>query len=646
MSEISNIYSSNLLRFSGLASGLDTESMIQKLMEVERIPLDKLYQKKQLLEWKKDDYRDVTNLLRGFKDDYFDVLKPASNMTSSSVYKMYSVTSSDESVVTATANADAAEVSHSITQIRSLAQAATVSSSAGIVLGITGATAANTNFSDGNNQITLTLDGISKTVAVQAMDYAGDYNLLQTDLETAIDSAFGAGRITVSHAAGVFSFAATNSELVVSSASSKDALDHFDLSNTTNRIDLSEDLATLATKIPGLTFNASGELEFIINGETFTFDKDTDSLSDVISAVNSNSAAAVTMTYSEATGVFSLIAKQKGSGSTLEFENTEGTLFGAANALKIDSAAIVAGTDAIFTLDGYELTRTDNTVTVDGVTYTLLSEFNDPLDPTKKVTITPALDVDSIYDNIKNFVDKYNSLLDTINNELTEKKYNDYSPLTETQKKEMTEDDITLWEEKAKSGLLRNDKILQSIAQRMRTAFSDTVSGVNGSLADIGVETSSNYLDYGKLVIDETKLKEAIRTNPDKVKDLFAKTSTTASTYSATLTQAESQARYDEEGFVNRLYDIIQDNIRTLKDNNGQKGTLLEKAGVIGDITEFKNLLDTDLDNNDDAIAALIEKLKNKEDRYYRQFTALEKYISQMNSQSAWLAQQFGGGSQ
>jgi len=639
-----NGISSNLMRVSGLASGLDTESIIQKLMDAERIPLDKLYQKKQLLEWKKDDYRDITNLLRGFKDEFFDLLKPASNMTSSSVYKSYSVSSSDDSVVTATANADAAEIQHSITQIRSLAQAATVSSSSGVILNITGSAAADTDFSDGNNQITLTLDGISRTVAVQAIDYAGDYNLLKSDLETAINTAFGAGKISVTHAAGVFSFAATNSELVLSSASTDNALDHFELSNTTNRIDLSEDLATLATKIPGLTFNASGELEFIINDETFTFDKDTDSLQDVISAVNTNSVAGVTMTYSEATGVFSLIAKQKGSGSTLEFENTEGTLFGAANALKIDSAAIVAGTDAIFTLDGYELTRTDNTVTVDGVTYTLLSEFNDPLDPTQEVTITPTLDVDAVYDNIEAFVNKYNDVIEKINNELTEKKYSDYPPLTDEQKKEMTEDDITLWEEKARSGLLRSDTILQSMTQKMRMAFSDSISGVAGTLADIGVETSSNYLDYGKLVIDETALKEAIRTNPDKVQNLFAKKSTTASTYSATLTQEERQARYDEEGFVNRLYDIIQDNIRASKDNNGQKGTLLEKAGVIGDITEFQNLMDTDIDNNDDAISDLIEKLKSKEDRYYRQFTALEKYISQMNNQSAWLAQQFGGG--
>ena len=33
--------------------------------------------------------------------------------------------------------------------------------------------------------------------------------------------------------------------------------------------------------------------------------------------------------------------------------------------------------------------------------------------------------------------------------------------------------------------------------------------------------------------------------------------------------------------------------------------------------------------------------MKDKEDRYYAKFTALEKYISQMSAQSSWISQQF-----
>ena len=56
------------MRLSGLASGMDTDTMVQNLMRVERLPLDRLYQQRQLLEWRRDDYRDITNTLRVFKE--------------------------------------------------------------------------------------------------------------------------------------------------------------------------------------------------------------------------------------------------------------------------------------------------------------------------------------------------------------------------------------------------------------------------------------------------------------------------------------------------------------------------------------------------------------------------------------------------
>lgn len=62
-------------------------------------------------------------------------------------------------------------------------------------------------------------------------------------------------------------------------------------------------------------------------------------------------------------------------------------------------------------------------------------------------------------------------MIDMVNGKLTEKKYRDYTPLTEEQKKDMTEKQIELWEEKAKSGLLRGDTILSGATNQMRTDF-------------------------------------------------------------------------------------------------------------------------------------------------------------------------------
>ena len=67
MAGISNI------RFGGIASGLDTESIVRQLMQVERMKVDRYAQKKQTLEWKRDDYRDINTKLLALRNSAFDL---------------------------------------------------------------------------------------------------------------------------------------------------------------------------------------------------------------------------------------------------------------------------------------------------------------------------------------------------------------------------------------------------------------------------------------------------------------------------------------------------------------------------------------------------------------------------------------------
>ena len=59
-------------RISGLASGMDTDTIVKKLMDAERVPLDKLYQKKTYTEWQRDDYRDINTALSELDTLLFD----------------------------------------------------------------------------------------------------------------------------------------------------------------------------------------------------------------------------------------------------------------------------------------------------------------------------------------------------------------------------------------------------------------------------------------------------------------------------------------------------------------------------------------------------------------------------------------------
>lgn len=109
------IVTSNL-RIGGLASGMDTDSIIKDLMQARRIPVTQLEQQKQILEWQQEDYREINTTLRSFRDIVFDMKLQKTFLTKK-------VNSSDESIVTATANTSAIEGTHTIT-VKQLAKPA------------------------------------------------------------------------------------------------------------------------------------------------------------------------------------------------------------------------------------------------------------------------------------------------------------------------------------------------------------------------------------------------------------------------------------------------------------------------------------------------------------------------------------------
>jgi flagellar hook-associated protein 2 len=248
-------------------------------------------------------------------------------------------------------------------------------------------------------------------------------------------------------------------------------------------------------------------------------------------------------------------------------------------------------------------------------------------------------DTDTVFNSIKSFVDKYNTMIDTINAKSDEKYDRDYPPLTTDQRAAMSDTDITKWETQAKTGLLHNDGILNKIVEDMRKALYDPINGIANGLTSIGITTGS-YEDKGKLVIDETALRSAISTSPDKVTSIFSKESTKI--YSPNASAADRATRYSDNGIANRLSDIIQDNIRTTRDSNGTKGVLLEQAGLVGDISEFTNSIYKEIGEYDTKMDDLNSLMTDKENRYYAKFSAMEEAISKMKSQSSWLGSQGG----
>ncbi|RKJ61473.1 flagellar hook protein, partial [Butyricicoccus sp. 1XD8-22] len=106
-------------RIGGLASGMDIDSIVEKLMSAEKAPLNKLYQQQQKYEWERDAYREINTALSSFDDYLFDNYRLSSNF-----YKK-TVASSNSNLVTATATS-AASGSLSIEAVSQLASSARV----------------------------------------------------------------------------------------------------------------------------------------------------------------------------------------------------------------------------------------------------------------------------------------------------------------------------------------------------------------------------------------------------------------------------------------------------------------------------------------------------------------------------------------
>lgn len=246
------------------------------------------------------------------------------------------------------------------------------------------------------------------------------------------------------------------------------------------------------------------------------------------------------------------------------------------------------------------------------------------------VSLNAATDTKELKTKIQDFVKNYNEMLENLNGLLKEKKHRDFAPLTKQQREDMSENEQKLWDEKAKSGLLRNDSTVRDGLAKMRMQFMSPVAGLGDktmdALAEIGITTSSKMTEGGKLVIDEKKLDEALAKDPDQVVKMFTQTGSVE-----TKTVDGRRVTEDSRGITQRLRDEIKNLTQTIEKKAGKDGQVDQSYGIGKKIVQ-----------QDDKMKNLERKLQAIEARYWQQFTAMEKAINKANEQSGMFAQ-FGG---
>ena len=463
------------------------------------------------------------------------------------------------------------------------------------------------------------LDGVTKKITLSGVTIADMKGQGQTDIVAQINdqlkSAFGTdsgggAKIEVTRTSG------GGLEFSLSAAMTQDKGHSFKLTgtdlNTIGILPGSMSTVSSSTKLKDLFNSAqqpSGDFKFTINGKDFTVSADA-TVGDFMDQIN-NANIGVKISYSSFADSFTMEATSSGAGFDISYSDGAGGLL---TQIFGSNPTKVTGEDAVVYIDGVKTTRSSNTFTVNGITMELTKA-----DPNKEIVIGTTRDVDSIVEGFTEFIKDYNAMLDKLNGYMDEDaEYKDYAPLTDAQKKEMSDREIELWEEKAKTGLVRRDSTVQAFLSEMRSIMYTTPEDSDIALYNIGIETG-NYKDKGKLVLNETALREALETDPAAVEKLF--------------TQAK-------DGLAKQLDDSLKNIANT---SSGSPGELVKLAGVKGYSTEKNNSITWDILSIDERIAQLQSIYDKQKERYWSQFNAMEQALANMSAQSGYLQSQFGG---
>jgi len=519
------------IRLSGLASGIDTETMIKQLMQAERAPVDRLSQKKQTLTWQRDAYREMN---RGL----LDLRTAASDMLLSKNYTAKTATSSDASKVVVTAS-----------------PAATAGS--------------------------VTIDSVTQLAS--------------------------ASSLVISRNASATGSISSQTKLDASGLVAKDGSGNMELELSTYQAD-----GTAGTPV------------------TMKFDG-TATIGDLVSKINSDKSLGLSAVFNDITGKLVLTRQNTGklaASNEISWTDKNTPVVGTE---PVKTATV--GKNAIYSIGGTALEQKTNTFTQNGLTITLNGTS------TTATTINTKLDTQANFDSIKKFVDKYNDLIDKMNKKVREEKYRDFQPLTDAQRKDLSEDEVKKWEEKAMSGVLKNDSFLRegmdafrsAISSKIDTGYSYTVDSKSVELnymSQIGITSTSDFRDGGKLKIDETKLKKMLEEQPEGVYKLFtADAPEPVKNSDGSVTPNPGGL----DGFVRQ----IQGFATTMRDK------ISKVAGLDGAVaTTYR--LGKSLADLDKSMLTWEDKLTKKENAYYRRFAAMEQAMNQANSQSATLASYLG----
>ncbi len=569
------------LGLSGLASGFDWRTLINQLADVERSPQKRLRAEQGTLFNRNNAFGSIKTQLSVLKNR-------TDNLSSNDVLQARKATTSDSTVLSATASAGTASGNYAF----NITQLATASKTAG-TLGVganlyptnvvTSGTLASKGFNPPISAGTITVDG--KQIAIDpTVDTLNNiFVKIQAATSLTVQGAYDAttDRITLNRLNG--------DPLVVGSATdTSNFLSVARLSNNgTSELVSASSLGSVtpANALSSANFQTAvsdggaGAGEFKINGVSIAFNATSDSVQNLMDRINA-SAAGVNMSYDRVNDQFTLTNKVTGNLG-VAVEDITGNFLAAAGLAT--GSTFIAGNDALYTINGgsvlnsHSNSLTEETTGIDGLSITLLK--------TGTSTISLASDSSAIKGAIKNFIEDYNRAQSTIDS-LTSSSTDSAGKVTRS--------------------TLAGDTDANEIASKLRAISYNQATGLTGtlnSLAKIGIDTTgdSDQLTLG----DETALDDAIANHLSELKTLF---------------------NDPDKGIATQLNAYLEKMI-------GEDGAVITKQDALTKQSSEIDIQVTDLE----------KRVQSNRQRLIDSFVQMETAQQTINQQLKFLQQRFGG---
>ncbi len=581
------------IRMTGMISNLDTDTIVQELMKAQSSKKTNVENNKTKLEWKMEKWDELNTKIYSLYTDHVSKLKLQGS------YLAKQATSSNEGAVKVTASNTTA-----------------------------------------NGSYTVDVDAVSSSQYVTGVDisdkeYAKDTTLVSTGMQLGSEIIVNSGKnynkvskleiteeTTISDFVSFLKSAGLSAEFnekqgrFIINATASGAENRFTITNRTvnGEIKASEEALrslydyenldsdkknAIDSAVFALRFGTDDEKAKAVTALTETLVSDTGANEAAVSAAVTSLRANIEIDYSSAIDGEGEGLEKLGLGEiTREIAEN-----GANNSGDESKMSVLGGTDSIIRFNGAKYVSSSSSFSINGMSISVTDVTS------SAVRVTVATDAESTYDMLKEFINSYNELVDSMSKAYDAKSAKDYNMLTSDEKEAMTDKEVELWENRIKDSLLRRDDTLNSLMSAFREALSSEVEidGKKYSLSSFGIVTA-DYGERGKLHIygdnddaqfnDKTNtLRNSLAEDPD----------TSARALSA---------------IMNKLYEVM---------NNKMASSKLSSAMTFYNDKQMK----TQVETYEKEITTWEDKLADLEDRYYGQFTSMEKAMAKMQSQQS-----------